>query len=126
MQRQARFDDFIGLYDNDGPHQALGMSPPAELYTPSTRERRVPDEPEYPCHDRTGRAIRCGRVCIGRRKINLNVGVAGQTAGVREVSDQIRLASSMRFDLGLFDSDEDRVEPTDRPLPPGVLPMRPE
>ena len=125
LQQQARFDEFVELYNNDRPHQALGMRYPAELYTPSPREYRVPDEPEYPYHDRTVRVTQCGRICIGRRKINLSVVFAGQTVGIREVSDQIWLVSFMAFDLGFFDPDEDRVEPADNPFLPKVLPMCP-
>jgi len=32
---------------------------------------------------------RCGRICIGRRKINVSTALAGQTVGVTEVDDQI-------------------------------------
>jgi putative transposase len=125
LQQQARFDDFVALYNNDRPHQALGMRYPAELYTPSTRAYRPPDEPEYPFHDRTVRVTQCGRICIGRRKINLSVVFAGQTVGIREVSDRIWLVSFMDFDLGFFDQDEDRVEPASNPFLPKVLPMSP-
>jgi putative transposase len=48
----------------------------------------------------------CGRICIGRRKINLSAVFAGQTVGIREVSNQIWLVSFMDFDLGFFDQDE--------------------
>jgi putative transposase len=125
LQQQARFDDFVELYNNDRPHQALGMKYPGEVYTPSAREYRPPDEPEYPFHDRTVRVTQCGRICIGRRKINLSAVFAGQTVGIREVSDQIWLVSFMDFDLGFFDQDEDRVEPAPNPFVPKVLPMSP-
>jgi len=125
LQQQSRFDDFVELYNNDRPHQALAMRYPAELYTPSAREYRPPDEPEYPFHDRTVRVTQCGRICIGRRKINLSVVFAGQTVGIREVSDQIWLVSFMEFDLGFFDQDEDRVEPASNPFLLKVLPMCP-
>jgi putative transposase len=125
LQQQARFDDFVEVYNNDRPHEALGMRYPAELYTPSAREYRSPHEPEYPFHDRTVRVTQCGRICIGRRKINLSVVFAGQSVGIREVSDRIWLVSFMDFDLGFFDQDEDRVEPAGNPFLPKVLPMCP-
>jgi hypothetical protein len=40
-------------------------------------------------HDRIVRVTRCGRICIGRRKINLSTVFAGQLVGIREVDDQI-------------------------------------
>ena len=84
---------------------------PGELYTPSARELFYMDVPEYPFHDRTIKVTQCGRVCIGRRKINLSTVFAGQYVGVREVADRIWLVSFMDYDLGFFDQDENRVEP---------------
>lgn len=123
LQQQARFDDFIDEYNNDRPHQALNMKYPGELYTPSTRIYRVPDEPEYPLHDRTVRITHCGRICIGKRKISLSRVFAGQLVGIREVSDQIWVVSFMDFDLGFFDQDEGRIEPAANPFLPKVLTM---
>src|ERR1700747_2971493 len=37
LQQQAKFDDFIECYNDERPHQALGMRTPAECYMPSTR-----------------------------------------------------------------------------------------
>ncbi len=100
LQQQGRFDDFLTVYNNERPHQALNMRYPAELYTPSAREYRIPDEPEYPFHDRTIRVTRCGRICIGHRKVNFSTVFAGQSVGIREVADKIWLVSFMNYDLG--------------------------
>lgn len=118
LQQQERFDDFIRIYNNERPHQALNGQYPAEVYTPSARVYRLPDEPEYPFHDRTVRITQCGRICIGRRKINLSVVFAGQTVGIREVSDKIWLVSFINYDLGVFDEEVGRVEPTSNPFVP--------
>lgn len=123
LQQQSRFDDFSQVYNNEQPHQALGMRYPAEVYTPSARIFRPPDDPEYPFHDRTVRVTTCGRICIGKRKINLSLAFAGQCVGITEVSDKIWLVSFMNFDLGYFDEDENRVEPAENPFVPKVLPM---
>lgn len=120
LQQQSRFDDFIEVYNNARPHQALNMRYPAELYTPSARLYRPPDEPEYPFHDRTRRVTRCGRICIGKRKINLSTVFAGQRVGIREVADRIWLVSFLDYDLGFFDEEEGRVEPAPNPFLPKV------
>jgi len=39
-----------------------------ELYAPSVWKYFAPEQPEYPCHDRTITIIRCGRICIRKRK----------------------------------------------------------
>src|SRR5262249_48174713 len=36
LQQQARFDDFIEVFNNERPHEALDMKCPAEVYQPST------------------------------------------------------------------------------------------
>ncbi|RMH25010.1 MAG: IS481 family transposase, partial [Planctomycetota bacterium] len=72
LQQQERFDRFIGIYNNQRPHQALAGAYPGDLYTPSARIYAPPPEPDYPFHDRTVRVTRCGRICVGKRKINLS------------------------------------------------------
>ena len=118
LQQQARFDDFLEVYNNQRPHQALDGQYPGEVYTPSAREYRSPEEPEYPYHDRTVHVTKCGRICIGKRKINLSTVFAGQTVGIREVADRIWLVSFLDYDLGFFDEDVGRVEPTTNPFVP--------
>ncbi len=127
LQQQGRFDEFVEVYNNDRPHQALNGRYPGEVYTPSAREYHYPDIPEYPLHDRTIQVTQCGRICIGQRKINLSTVFAGQHVGIREVADSIWLVSFMHYDLGFFDDEENRVEPVgDNPFAPKVLPMSSE
>ena len=79
------------------------------------------------CFDRAIRVTHRGRLCIGRRKINLSTAFAGQTVGVREVEDQIWLVSFLDYDLGYFDNERGRVEPGPNPfMPDKVLTMCPE
>jgi len=121
LQQQERFDRFVDVYNNQRPHQALSGAYPGDLYTPSTRIYQPPGEPEYPFHDRSVRVTRCGRICIGKRKINLSQVFAGQILGIREVDDQVWLVSFLRYDLGFFDNNEDRVEPAANPFTPEKL-----
>ena len=118
LQQQERLDNFQEIYNNERPHQALNGRYPAAVYTPSPRPYRPPDEPEYPYHDRTIRVTKCGRICVGKRKINLSTVFAGQNIGIREVADGIWLVSFMTFDLGFFDEEEGRVEPGPNPFLP--------
>ena len=104
------------VYNNQRPHQALNGVYPGAVYTPSARVYRPPDEPKYPYHDRTIRVTRCGRLCIGKRKINLSTVFAGQIVGIREVADEIWLVSFMDYDLGFFDKEKGRVEPAPNPF----------
>jgi len=123
LQQQSRFDQFIQVYNHERPHQALGMRYPGELYTPSARVYRDPEPPQYPFHDRTVCVTRCGRICIGKRKINLSQVFSGQLVGIREVEEKIWLVSFLDFDLGYFDEVEGRVEPGPNPFTAKVLTM---
>ena len=107
-------------YNQDRPHQALGMKVPAELYTRSPRPYRGLSELDYPFHDWTATITHCGRICYNRRKINLSQVFAGQTVGVKQVSENIWLVSFMHYDLGDFDREIPASRSARRPLGPYV------
>jgi putative transposase len=123
LQQQARFDRFIGDYNTERPHQALGMRYPAELYRPSTRGYEGLGELSYPHHDRTITITTCGRICLQGRKINLSAVFAGQNVGIKEIAEQVWLVSFMHYDLGFFDHQAQRVECAENPFEAKVLPM---
>src|ERR1700682_6153942 len=64
LQQQARFDQFISVFNEQRPHQGLNMRYPAEIYTRSPRPYNGLPELEYPFHDRTVTVTRCGRICL--------------------------------------------------------------
>ena len=125
LQQQAKFDDFIDCFNNERPHQALNMKYPAELHHRSPRPYRGLSELHYPFHDRTITVTQCGRICVGRRKINLSTVFAGQNIGIKEVSDKIWLVSFMEYDLGFFDHETGRLASAENPFAAKVLPMSP-
>jgi putative transposase len=125
LQQQARFDTFMDGFNRERPHQALDMKYPAELYQASPRRYRGLTELNYPFHDRTLTVTQCGRLCIGKRKINLSTVFAGQNVGVKQVSDRIWLVSFMQYDLGFFDDETSRLEPVANPFEAKVLPVSP-
>jgi putative transposase len=116
LQQQARFDKFIDIFNNERPHEALDMKYPAEVY------QGLPDI-DYPFHDKTIVVTRCGRICLGKKKINFSTVFAGQAVGIKEVHDDIWLVSFMDYDLGYFDLETRVLEPLENPFGPKVLPM---
>jgi hypothetical protein len=116
LQQQARFDAFVEEFNNERPHEALAMKCPAEVYTPSCCLYRGIPEPNYPFHDRTVMVTSCGRLCLYRKKINLSTCLAGQTVGIKEVDDGIRLVSFMEYDLDYIDPEE-KTLPGSGPAP---------
>jgi putative transposase len=126
LQQQARFDTFVVRYNEDRPHQALGMKVPADVYVRSPRVYRGLQELTYPFHDHTIAVTRCGRICFNGRKVNLSHVFAGQNVGVTQVDERIWLVTFMQYDLGYFDDETCRLEPIQNPFGPKVLPMSPE
>jgi putative transposase len=123
LQQQARFDKFIDIFNNERPHEALTMKCPAEVYHPSPRPYTGLPDIDYPLHDKTIVVTRCGRICLGKKKINFSQVFAGQAVGIKEVHDDIWLVSFMDYDLGYFDLETRVLEPLENPFGPKVLPM---
>ena len=126
LKQQERFDRFMHIYNQERPHEALDMKYPAEIYVSSSRPYRGLSDLEYPFHDRTITVTHCGRICLGKRKINLSTVFAGQNVGIKQLSDQVWLVSFMQYDLGFFDQETDRVTSAENPFGAKVLPMCPE
>jgi putative transposase len=79
--------------------------------------------PSMPMHDKTIVVTRCGRICLGKKKINFSQVFAGQAVGIKEVHEDIWLVSFMDYDLGYFDLETRVLEPLENPFGPKVLPM---
>src|SRR6202521_5646261 len=125
LQQQAKFDRFIECYNHERPHQAINMKNQGELYSPSPRPYKGLSDLEYPFHDRTITVTNCGRICIGRRKINLSIVFAGQNVGIKEVSDKVWLVSFMQYDLGFFDQETGRITSAENPFGARVMEWTP-
>jgi transposase InsO family protein len=112
LRQQERFDVFRHEFNQDRPHEALGMRPPAALYAPSTR--RYPDrlpELDYPTHDDVVFANRNGAIRMGRRNVYLSMALAGQPIGLREDDDGRWLVSFAHLDLGFVGNDRRLTPP---------------
>lgn len=123
LQQQARFDAFVGEFNDERPHEALGMKRPADLYTASPRPYRGLPDIDYPLHDRDVVVTTCGRICMHRKKINISTSLAGQRLGIKEVDEAIWLVSFMDYDLGYIDLEQKTLQPLDNPFGPRVSPM---
>ena len=80
--QQRRFQTWLRVYNQERPHEALGLVPPAQIYYPSRRSYRGPQPPRYP-RGWTARRVRpngeiqwCGRSrFIGEAFIRQHVGL---------------------------------------------------
>ena len=75
------------------------MQCPAERYAPSPRLYTGLPELDYPFHDKTVTVTTCGRICFNRQKINLSTVFAGQSVGIKQVSEHIWLVTFMDLSL---------------------------
>ncbi len=99
------------------------MKVPSDLYQSSRREYRGLQDLEYPFHDRTVVVTTCGRICLGKRKINLSTVLAGQMLGIKEVEDGIWLVSFLHYDLRYIDLEQRTLQPIDLPIGMRVSPF---
>lgn len=121
LQQQSKFDQFAIDYNQDRPHQALGLKYPAELYQASERTYQGLPELHYPHHDLETIVTRCGRICFGGKKINLSQVFASQKLGLKQTDETIWLVSFMDYDLGYFDDESGKFEPLENPFGPKLV-----
>jgi transposase InsO family protein len=106
LQQQEKFDDFRVRYNEERPHEALGMKAPSDMYEKSKRtlvEAQRADH--YLFHDFTKRVSMCGafrltptKQCfIGRSLRDLHL-------GFRELGQSVLLVSLGPFDIGYVDA----------------------
>jgi hypothetical protein len=72
LQQQARFDQFVREFNDERPHEALGMKTPSESYSSSPRPYSGLPDLTYPLHDRDALVTACGRICMHRKKISIS------------------------------------------------------
>lgn len=123
LQQQDRFDSFIKEFNEERPHEALGMKFPAELYSQSTKPYQGLPEIDYPFHDRDVLVTACGRICMHRKRVNISTVLAGQKLGIKEVDDAIWLVSFLEYDLGYIDLEQKTLQTIDNPFGTRLLPM---
>ena len=102
--QQHAFDSFVDVFNNDRPHEAIGMKRPAELYTSSPRPfpDRLP-EPTYPSHFEVRRVSRNGGVRWKARWLGVGHSLVEENIGFEEVEDGIWDAYFMNLRIGRFD-----------------------
>jgi len=110
--QQRAFDRFRREYNEERPHEALGMQTPAAVYTPSPRPypARVP-EPEYPSAMQVRRVQRKGQFDWKHRDVFLSEVLWGERVGLEPVDDRYWCVYFAAFPIACFDSRELRTFP---------------
>jgi len=119
LQQQERFDEFVEKFNQERPHEALGMQRPADVYRPSSRPYPATlPEPSYLTHDDVLTVRRNGFLPLpGRGELYLAKALHGQQVGIREEDDGRWLVTFMTIDLGHVERDRTF---TPMPLPGGA------
>ena len=86
--QQKRFDDFRRVFNEERPHEALGLEPPAEHYQPSSRiySGRL-REPEYPADHDVRRVRSNGEIKWRGSYIFLSEALIGEPVGIVETEE---------------------------------------
>lgn len=86
--QQLVFDTFRADYNNERPHEALGMKTPASQYEPSSRPMPARlREPEYDASFDVRRVQQNGRIGFRDHKLVLTRLLAGQPVGLRQTDE---------------------------------------
>lgn len=117
LEQQERFERFIQIYNEERPHEALGLRRPAEFYSQSPRAFPdvVPDL-SYPLHDESRVVMKCGHIFLWKRSektIFISSALAGERVGLRELADDQWLVTFAEIDLGVIDRRSQKFRPID-------------
>jgi transposase InsO family protein len=109
-RQQAVFDEFQREFNEERPHEALGMKRPAEVYVPS--HRPYPERitaVEYPGHFEVRRVSRNGGVRWNGKWLNVGHALIEEKVGFDEVDDGIWDLYFRNLAIGRFDERELRL-----------------
>ena len=90
--QQAAFTRFRSTYNEERPHEALDMRPPADLYAESERPMRSTlPEHEYPDDFEVRRVRRDGSIKWRRGYVFVGEAMAGELVGVEDLEGPVRV-----------------------------------
>ena len=109
--RQRALDRFRRAYNEERPHQALGLKTPGECYGPSPRP--YPswiEEPAYPAELAPRRVVE-GVIRWRRQKVFVGKGLNGERVGLEEIGEGLWRVWFSFYKLGWLDERRGRLWP---------------
>ena len=108
--QQRRFDEFRQEYNQERPHEALGMGVPAAVYVPSGRAwpTRLP-EIGYDGDWEVRRVEKGGRIRWHGNRVFISHALAGEPVGLKPVADEAWEAYYSFYTLGVVERDRTRL-----------------
>lgn len=88
--QQKHFDHFRKEFNDERPHEALGLQTPATIYMPSPRSFPAKLPPlEYPAHFETRYVSANGGIRWNCRWVNVSITCAGEYIGLKEIDNGV-------------------------------------
>jgi transposase InsO family protein len=109
--QQRRFDRFCKEFNEERPHEAIGMKPPASAYLPSSRPMPTKLEPlEYPSHFEQRYVSTNGGIRWKCAWVNVSTTLSKEWVGLEEVGDGLWDVYFSTVRLGRLDERRMRIE----------------
>jgi hypothetical protein len=111
-QQQASFDEWRRTFNEERPHEALGLKRPAELYQPSTRKYEgTPEDLAYPKME-ARRVGKRGIIHYAKETIFLSTALAGWSVGLEPCAEAKCNIHFGRLLLGQYDHSTASFKPS--------------
>jgi len=102
-ESQAALDVWRKEYNEERPHEALGMRTPAEVYTPSPRRYETFDELQYPEGFLARKVSANGEIKVNSAKIRISAVFAGCYLGLKPMDENTMSVWLGEFHIGNLD-----------------------
>lgn len=111
-RQQQAFDRFRRVFNEERPHEALGMQTPGAIYTASPRRHpdRVP-EPEYDSGLKVRSVYPHGQFFWKNNHVFLSKVLAGERIGLEQIDDRYWCVQFAGFPIACFDSQQLAIGP---------------
>jgi hypothetical protein len=108
--QQERFDRFRIEFNEERPHEALGMKRPAELYrrSPRSMPKRIGTY-DYPGHYLVRRVSRCGTIRVLHRQIFVSQTLNEDYVGLEEVDDGVYDLYFCFYQIGRYELRRNKI-----------------
>jgi transposase InsO family protein len=103
-EQQLRFDAFRRHYNEERPHEALGQTPPAQLYAGS--RRAMPDrldDPWYDADHQVRRIRSCGEILWKGERVFISEALIGELVGIADLETGDHVVRFCDLDIGRID-----------------------
>jgi len=102
--QQGKFDQFLEEFNQERPHEALGMKRPGEVYQASGRAMPKRIEPyDYPSSYLVRRVSRAGTIRVFRKQIFVSNTLQEDYVGLEEVDDGVYDLYVCFYQIGRYD-----------------------